>query len=293
MHKQTLQKLTLVVITGMGIGFLAFAINQMRIDTQAQNIVRYNSRLVTEFQENTRKIANELLAIKVKYDEQLSPEQKQFLNKMRLQSKKLAQAIAKTETQQGINIPSKNNQDIVRQKLAELKKINLSFSEIGYLHICLNQQIIKANILQKKLDQLFKSYALGTTYIQNQQILTMIDQSYRAVNKNLDSMIACFGKQLQNSTLYSSLQEVINNEQKAIKNYHQQYLEPLLQFYSRGDYLGAIEFQNQNAKAGQIRLLFPNLFKAQKHDLDVFRASYSSYVESEISNLILEAIASW
>jgi hypothetical protein len=56
--------------------------------------------------------------------------------------------------------------------------------------------------------------------------------------------------------------------------------------------LGAIKFQNQSAEAGQIRLIFPSLFKARKHSLDIFRATYPSYVESEIRNLILEVIAS-
>jgi hypothetical protein len=293
MHKPTLQKITLAVITSAVIGFGGFAVHQLRIDAQAQGIVRFNTQLVSEFQENTTALANELLAVKVNYIAPLSLGQKQFLNKIQSQSKQLAGAIANTKTQQGINIPSRNNQEIMNQKLANLTRINNSLAEISYLHICLNQQMLKSNAVQKRLDKLFNDYAVGTTYADSQQILMSIDRSYGEMHQNLDSAIACFGEQLQKSTLSSSLQEVISDEQKAIKNYRQQYLEPLLQFYSQGNYLGAMEFQNKNVEAGQIRLIFPNLFKVQKHDLDIFRASYSSYVESEISNLILEAIASW
>lgn len=292
MGKHTLQKLTLAVIASAVMGFIGFAVHQLRIDAQAQSIVRHNAKLVTEFQENTTAIANELLAMKVNYWESLSYEQRQFFNKIKSKSKRLAGAIANTKTQQGINISSNNHREIIDQKLADLTKINIGLAEISYLQICLNEQVIKSHTLQKKLDKLLNDYAMGTTYLASRQILTSIDRSYGEMIKNLDSTIACFGKQIQNSTFYGSLREVIVNEQNVINNYRRGYLEPLLQFYRQDNYLGAIKFQNQNREAGQIRLIFPSLFRAQKHSLDIFGASYPSYVESEIRNLILEAIAS-
>ena len=292
MGKYTLQKLTLGVIAGAVMGFIGFAVHQLRIDAQAQSIVRHNANLVTEFRENTRAIANELLAIKVNYWEPLSPEQRQFFNKIKVKSERLAGAIARTKPQQGINIPSNNHYEITDQKLANLAKISISLAEISYLRICLNEQVLKYYTLEKKLEQLLHDYGAGTTYLASQQILTSIDRRYGEMINNLDSTITCFGKQIQNSTFYTNLQELIINEQNVIKNYRKSYLQPLLQFYRQNNYLGAIKFQNQSAEAGQIRLIFPSLFKARKHSLDIFRATYPSYVESEIRNLILEVIAS-
>lgn len=290
MQKKTLQKLTLALIAGAGAVFTGFAVQQLRIDAEAQGIVRHNSKLASEFREKTKSIADELLAVEVDYLFPMSSEKKQFLRRMQLRAKKLAQVIANTELQRGINIPSNNNKEIMSQRLADLAKSNLSLAEISYLHICLDQQVIKLNDLQKKLDQLLHDYTLVNTYTDSEQTLISIDGSYANILENLDLVIACFGKHLQTSALYSGLRQVIDRERSIVANYRRQYLAPLLQLYRQNDYLGAIEFQKQNSKAGQISLVYLSLFRAQKHNLDIFRARYLSYVEAEVRNLLLEVV---
>lgn len=267
MDKPTLRKINLGFLLLFTLAFLGFTIYQYQIDGTAQAIVKHNSSLISDLQQPTYQLAQQLSNLPWDYDRPLTTDLTTNFQAIENRNRDLAlqiEQVITTKLKEGINSPSLNNAEFVKQKLTNLMEQNLLLATMSSAHICLNNRAEEFRKQQTELDQNLDSYTNTADYAEGLGILVKIDNNYRALVQVIRDTNNCFAQPLRAESIYSDVQSTANKDLESITNYQQKFLQPLIKLYQSEDYGGVADFLANNTAQSQVKIIFPELWRNSK-----------------------------
>jgi len=264
--KSILRQINLLFLSiGAGL-FGIFAIYQSQIDGTAQAIVRSNSNLLSSLQQQTYRLAHQLANQSWHYDRAMSADAQKQFQSIEQNSRQLAhqiQEISGTKIREGINAPSVNNAELIKQKLLNLAEQNLVLAGTVNAHICFHQQAQEFRRQQSALDRNLESYANTADYAEGLGILLKIDRNYQTLAQMIkDTTHNCFPPTLRDKSIYNDVQGTANTDLSTISNYQQNFLQPLIKLYQAGNYGAVPDFLEKHKQHSQVKIIFAELWRA-------------------------------
>ncbi|MFN3927921.1 MAG: hypothetical protein ACK4QL_11550 [Pseudanabaenaceae cyanobacterium] len=248
----------------VAVAFLIFGWSQYQIDLRARAIVARHHHMAEAFRLTTRQTAQQFLSLPLYYDRPLTGADRQAFMDIAHLAVATAGEIDRAELTEGINLPSSNHAQLIRQKLANYQQANNILANLATAHICLNQRLVALTKLTQALQQnATRYYQQANSFGDNTGVaqLRSLEAKLAQIKRSLSAIPNCLALPLQNETLYQNLQRAISRDQSMIDNYQQEFWQPLFQLYAQENYLAIPNFLQARPQFQHIKLTLSQLLQ--------------------------------